>query len=509
MPLPIYLRKISFKDGDSISNYDFSTDSLKGKQKVFDFLLNINSKDKIDKVSDKSELNFDIGSENYIFKVSRELDQSGVFEGEKKINENFFNFLNSEYSSKLTPEIWQKFFIDHSKISDINALQKYISNLTNSIKQEKPAVDTSQIENELKNLKSNDQDSEKLERYREVGMRIKSLEKIIDNYQNGKKDRESKEKEVFQVESEVKIIQEKLSSVESLTDNIKEVQAKLGPNFSEQEFNQMQSFANQIRQHRNNNIQIAMKNARSKYSVNTAKDDSKDVELFEGRWFLFLAAAQALISIVFTIATFQFIHIFIGLLSSALILFSVLLFNLYRFHTAHDIEDIYEKPEPGKYSFESVVGNYDANENNLIVNVAMKKALVTELKELNDSIKQRLGENDYNSTLTELNSQRNQISKLKSEIRKLKGSNLSSEEYYKKRRELDILKIEKENIEYDNKNFANDNEVKIIELMLQIEELNNTTDDSVIPPIFFTNVSSDDVVEMTRNFLEEVQIIIL
>ena len=94
------------------------------------------------------------------------------------------------------------------------------------------------------------------------------------------------------------------------------------------------------------------------------------------------------------------------------------------------------------------------------MSAAWISALKSEFSIASQTIKSRLNNKSYEEIEMDLQRIEKEIATLNNKMLDLTKKSLTSEEYYKKRRELDILKIEKENLEYtvssNNQNIENE-----------------------------------------------------
>ena len=110
--------------------------------------------------------------------------------------------------------------------------------------------------------------------------------------------------------------------------------------------------------------------------------------------------------------------------------------------------------------------NNFANEDNFFINAAWVNAIKTEMATVDDAISKNLNGKDYSQMEKELADIDIQEKQANDELQNLDKKSLTSEEYYKKRRELDILKIEKENLEYTFNNNASSSDTAALESQL-------------------------------------------
>ena len=164
---------------------------------------------------------------------------------------------------------------------------------------------------------------------------------------------------------------------------------------------------------------------------------------------ILLVVLQIFITILLYILSGENLILGLGFLSTLILSTSFGGINLF-----HDnlllLKGISKKAHTG-VGYENVVPS-NPREDNFLVNAAWVSALKNELMDTEKEIQARLNGKSSEKFEEELKAFDTQKEDLNKELGELDKKTITSEEYYKKRREVEILKIEKENLEYtDNK----------------------------------------------------------
>jgi hypothetical protein len=184
-----------------------------------------------------------------------------------------------------------------------------------------------------------------------------------------------------------------------------------------------------------------MKQADKKSLSFANKDIRLERRIFKGAFLIPLLIMQVILSFLIFLTSKESLVLVAGLISFLVIIITALILNY------SDREDFELEVAPSSLrKSESTIEN---NPSDKFVNSAILNALNLELQSINSSIEQNLGEMSYQELERETLVVTNELKEL--ELKSGNSEILSTEEYYKSRRELDILKIEEENLQY-NKN---------------------------------------------------------
>ncbi len=291
------------------------------------------------------------------------------------------------------------------------------------------------------------EDKSKLDRLQEIQARIKTFEMEIEGYQNSKKNKEDLEKRLKKAEQEKQILEENLSSVNSLIQKRNGIIAELSKYGDLGKDPALQEKVEQLKSKTINKNIDNVRKATNKRSHSAGINSKTDYEMkFEGLPILGLIALQVVVTIVYYLISLQTKAIMMGLFTLIVLSIVLALINIIKDKASLHIYD--EGAENNLRITYNEIDTTSQNEQNFFVNAAMVNAIKQELLALDSLIKHHLG----GKSVEDVNSERTKIEaeyvQLNNESNKMQNSILSSEEYYKKRREVDILKIEQENLEY-------------------------------------------------------------
>jgi len=167
-----------------------------------------------------------------------------------------------------------------------------------------------------------------------------------------------------------------------------------------------------------------------------------------------------------------------------------------------------------KVSYEELIKtNNNFEQDKLLINSAWLTALKNEYTLIDNIIKTRLNNKSSEDLVKDKTEIEKELAKAKNELETINKKSMSSEEYYKKRRELDILKIEKENLEYTVKGGNEELEKKIDEINAKLGEAEEKKE--VISaevhsmPLILINLShaSPEIIVETENISANRQVI--
>lgn len=281
----------------------------------------------------------------------------------------------------------------------------------------------------------------------DLDLRKVLLEKGIDLYQNGKKNMESKAAEKKQIENDIETIDQKIQSVANLLTKKEEIEKKLAKvNFPGNKTDLKAQITN-LKSKRIDNVINYLKNIKAKVQNKMQVEDWKDpidekIQSINNQIIIFLILF--LLQGAFSIFTFTISKDsnswYIGLIIMLVLIFYLIIYNLQ------------SKPfkklkilNRNENFFAGLTGN--SREDKFFVDYAFMNAYLAEKNIVEESIKRNLGESNYLELRKQRSRLENLLAGLKKEETEILENTYSADEYYKKRRELDILKIERENIE--------------------------------------------------------------
>lgn len=291
------------------------------------------------------------------------------------------------------------------------------------------------------------EEASKQKRINEVEARLKKLEQEVEGYQNEKKKRDALNAKVTKGEQELKSFEEKLASVDTLLEAKQKIETGIQKFSAVLPDPDVESKARSIKLSRVEKYLQALMSFRPKSQTEMIQDESKPINItIAGKEVLVLLALQIIATIILFIATLQARFIAIGFVASLVLVILFILINI-----SKDKDELAKLNELKLVDLESekesLLINTDPKENAFLINVAWLNALKLELKSIDAMIASRFGDQTHTHVQAERDSVVAELEETKKELVELDVNTLSSEEYYKKRRELDILKIEKENLD--------------------------------------------------------------
>lgn len=409
-------------------------------------------------------------------------------------NQGFFELLSEKLKTPIDKVSWMKLVIDFVKnnINTIEDLQKFLP--ANS----QPGKNIDELITKASEGLTKEE-SDKLVRLRETNLKIKAMDAEVGSYQNQKKNKEDVKKNKEKIDRDVKELEDKLSSVNMLIESQKRLQNELEKFSNITSDSSIPQKVDNIKENRSKNLSSSLKTIRKSAGVHMESEE-KEGSLLIGKWMIGLVVLQLIFSLLFFIITLQLIQLLIGIFSAIVILILMLLVNVNRYSYEY------------KGRFQTVdqavplsVHKSNPDEDKLILNNAWSKALTSELQMINETMKSRLGDKTLEQISLERQNLLEEQKKLETQISETEGKSLNTEEYYKKRRELDILKIEKENIE-----FSLEGKIKNeIEDQIAASAGNETKSEPQLPLIFVNCKIEEQIADFINNIKETRQVLIL
>lgn len=422
-----------FKNADRVINLENESISLDEMNKVLQILSNqvVQGASLSFQVADNTE--YTVPSEQSFFEILKA--QAGIILSEQALQSRVINaaaiqsdeFVNNIKRLVLT--------IDPSLQSELEAKKQQKTSLSGQLQQS-----------------LSEEEKQKFARLQEVESRIKSVQEQVDFYQNEKKLKDEINKEIKSLKTEQDTISQMLKSVELIITKKNELQSKIDS------FNSAAPTKEEVTDLKSKKIEFTNTNLSSKRNapiINSEEDENKRQRIFEVNPTVVLA----ILNIVITIIGFLYSYSFSVLLAG--MVFSVILSLLYvisRFYkdaleglpASEDDLALSAQMVPDATSAAQVdnVRNYLDPNSQLFINSALLNALKSEVALLDQNIERNLNGKSYEALQTDLKDISSKLTQKNTEIEELSSKAITSDEYYKKRREVDILKIEKENIEF-------------------------------------------------------------
>lgn len=408
-------------------------------------------------------------SEQFLINKTSILKEGNVIE-----ENSFFNLVKAELGIILDANILKSRFLQAISLNDLEASFNSL-NLTTDPELETKINSKTQQQTELKTqlLNALDEDQKsKFTRLEEVTQRIASIQVQVDFYQNEKKIKEELNSNIKKYKIDKENINQMLQSVELLIENKESLNLKL------KSFEQFADSYDKVKELKIQKINYL----NSKLSIRPSpgssilEDDIKEAENKSSslNLFLIIPIINLLITFVIFLVTYNVVILLIGIVFTVLLMIIYIISRFFK-DSLEDVEELNNKAfSPQADSKEGVAEAEDPN-TQLFINSAWAKAIKDELEVVDENITKSLNGKSYEALKQDLTNLDLNIEKENNKLEELTQKAITSDEYYKKRREIDILKIEKENLEYGLKLEPTINN-KIQDLSKEIENLKLLTE---------------------------------
>lgn len=407
-----------------------------------------------------------------------------LFENDVQQDKNFFEYISKLIGSAFTSQAWSQRLIDASTVEDI---ETFINNLNSQIKVSKPAENSQNDQKLLNKLKEGQTEEikQKIDKYIESKVNMMSLERIITSYQNNKIDKESYDNKLKEFKNKKTMLKEKGDSIKILIESRKKLQNEV-EKIKSKNFDQIPESIKQKKIHER--IE-ELKSLRDKAIPKDSDLIEAKERIFQGRPLVALVVVQILLTLISFLINPEPNIIVIALVSIFSLVISMFILNFYQ------ESELIVKVSSNQ---SGVVNEPTQEDHTIFINSAMLGAYISELKGVEKMISARLNGlsvEEFESQLSNLDSEERTLN---SESEKFNNS-LTPEEYYKKRRELDILKIESENSDSDlsfDKALAD----QVVQIRLESEKPaeNNLIDDI---PVLILNLNDLSKVLKVKSYL--------
>ncbi len=408
-------------------------------------------------------------SEQFLINKTSILKEGNVIE-----ENSFFNLVKAELGIILDANILKSRFLEASSLNDLEASFNSL-NLTTDPELETKINSKTQQQTELKTqlLNTLDEDQKsKFTRLEEVTQRIASIQVQVDFYQNEKKIKEELNSNIKKYKIDKENINQMLQSVELLIENKESLNLKL------KSFEQFSDSYDKVKELKAQKINYLNSKLSIRHSPGSSilEDDIKEAENKSSSLNLFLVIPiiNLLITFVVFLVTYNAAVLLIGILFTVFLMIIYIVSRFFK-DSLEDVEELNNKAfSPQADSKEGVAEVEDPN-TQLFINSAWAKAIKDELEVVDENITKSLNGKSYEALKQDLTNLDLNIEKENNKLEELTQKAITSDEYYKKRREIDILKIEKENLEYGLKLEPTINN-KIQDLSKEIENLKLLTE---------------------------------
>ncbi len=351
----------------------------------------------------------------------------------------------------------------------------------------------------VKALLTNDNDKNKLSRYIEISYRINNIEKEIEGLKKNKDNRELNEKLLKDKEKHLEQLKQKVSSTTELLTSKEQLESRyknsIGSLINNKNIEQLKldKYTQTINQ---------LENVKREQINNVYRgEDNKEFKL-RYKWLLLFIVIEVVVGGYLTILTSSLTT----LLASLTILISMILIYITLQIIGYKKENFRKKNKyEDNIKVNVIASNNNLNELETFKASAISNAIKLEIDKVNNLITQQLGGRDIDKINKDIKSLEREIEILKS----LNDNNINNQdEMYKKRREVDILKIEKENIDNSTtlKNISINNLVGMYKDNIDKEMKSEKVELEL--PVFVVqfNHQFDEIVEKYKNIRQVILI---
>lgn len=371
---------------------------------------------------------------NHISKSSQVLVNGNL------LNKNLIDTLSEHLGTTITINNWKSFFVNAQNFNEAQIYEQL-----QKIKFENTEANPEELDNLKNQLLSNlsATDKDKVERLIDISLRIEKIDKDIASYQNQKQSKDDADKKLKDIENQANILTEKSASIKLLMENIKKIDSQLSKfgdlAANKNIVNQVQS----LKEQRMSKRLTDMVNSKKTPAAIVRKAVQMGNSAIQGRELIVLAFIQLFITIILYLTSSEIQIVTLGILSLIIISISTFVLNIGKQEVNNSVVQL----DDNQSTVQSDV-TQDKKLDSFFINIAWVNALKSERQSLNEIVTHRLGGKNYEEFHKELQEVSLAKEKLVSEKETANKGILSSEEYYKRRREVDILRIEKENLEH-------------------------------------------------------------
>jgi len=392
----------------------------------------------------------DLNKEKKLYSI-KNLNGFGIEENSKPLEfKSFKEFLVAKADINLETDTFKNRILDISN-SNIEQIKSLITNISFDVS---PTPETSSSNTvNIEDIKSKIEDSlpedqkSKYKRLEELNSRVESIQSQIDFYQNEKKLKEELNSNIKKFSTEKETMSQMLQSVELLINNREELVSRLdlygGLAHSPESILELKS------------KKVSYLNTKlfsNKNTVNSRMSDETE-EKRESKFNFNVTVFFTILNLVITLIAFLYSYSINVLIFGLLFSFVLMVLYIISRFFKDSLEDIDPK-DSKKIEIEEKAFAFDEPEDpntQLFINFAWANALKSELQIIDTNIQKNLNGKTYEALKDEQVKNEEAAALEKQKLEDLNSKSLTSDEYYKKRRELDILKIERENLEFDLK----------------------------------------------------------
>lgn len=430
----------SFKTNGSVINFKDSSFNL---ESLNSFLINLEN------LSLNSEIEFSV--ENLDGTIANyKLINDGAIKAYKDNNiiveNDFYRLVKDNFYLGLTPQLMQARIVQtnsQTKEAVSNLSIPISPDLVNRITEAKNSIES--IKKSIESSLSEEQ-KDKYSRLTELNSRLNSIQNQIDSFQGNKKSKEDITANIKKYNTEKSTIKQMMESVGLLIKTRDDLKQKvLSYNHLIQDVDKVNQLKQQKMQFQNSQLftksQSTINSSNEELPVSSSKFKFK-LSIIPILLFLNIA-----ISIIGFLYSYDF-NVLVVAVISTIILMTAYIVSKFFSDSLEDLNEGSGRPEVIDIKQESnPLGKEDPNAQ-LFINSAWVNALNNELNTVEQNIQKNLNGKDYESIKNELQQIESLILLEEKKLTDLSANSITSDEYYKKRREADILKIERENLEF-------------------------------------------------------------
>lgn len=426
----LILKKYSiFKDGAELLSVDLSAERYsfgEYRQIFLDDYLNITQTLSGQTIS--SSFLFQIFQDQ--IKIDKDHIQSKVevYENDEKKDEDFFSLISTKLGIKIDQNVWKNRFIQSPEQDNLKIfVEKLNSSLINT--QELSALENDIFSNKEEGI------VKKIRKYIELKQKEDSIETEVNNYKSSKDEIEKLKLEISNLEKGNKSSQDMYDSLKSLISSKSELEEAIKkyenyktPIPEGEKLDEIERRYNELFEQK-------------KVPQNVSKSLNNAVKnTLRGRGIVVMFFVQILLTSLFFILSQNLLILILGAIIILELLVSLAVINYF---SPNDFDQSIVEIEP-----EINISQQRGDNSQRYVNSAIYSSLEQEYRRVLEAIEKRLKGKSLETLSLEINQSKRKHLELQEKLGKA-PSKLSQDEYYKLRRELDILKIEVEGIEYD------------------------------------------------------------
>jgi conjugal transfer/entry exclusion protein len=382
---------------------------------------------------------------NLRLEKNHQTNSANIYENETLFSGTLYEYFKQKLNITINKTLWQQRFLDLRNTSE--SIEVLIKNLDQKLLESQEIFKKkSDLEKEIENAKATSSQPSGSKRMNEINSRIEKIEKEVSSYQNEKQNRDDLEGNIKKAESELGNLQQTVQSVDDLLVSKTRIESDLKKFTDVVKEPDLNNKIKTLKKNRLERLINFLVNFRYKSSANFQSADSDSATstvLVYGKEIIVLQVVQLILTIVLFIVTRQLGVVIAGAASMFFLVVFLIVINMLK--SKREVTSMIPTEESAQK--EAAPAPNDPVENALFINAAWIQALELELQKVNTMISQRFGDMSYDQVTSKINEIKTNIQKWNSDLQTMNANSLSSEEYYKKRRELDILKIEKENLE--------------------------------------------------------------